>query len=341
MNENERMVYRALFTSKQPMLGSKLANYTDLNPGEVSSCLNALTKRNKVLPIDDTGEQRYTPACLAAVRASLKKPDERVAQFVLSNCEPYIPKQLNAETLDLEVLLFSYARRLNTMLIGETGTGKTASVRWVAYLLGVPYMRINLNGGTTAEDFIGQFVAKDSEIAWSDGMLTLFMRAGGILVCDELNAAPADINMILNPVLDDERRLVLVQRDSEVLHSHPDFWFVSTLNPDGDYEGTKPLNHALRDRFPIILNFNYDPVVESRILTDPGLVELLYKLRHSDAINTKVSTRTGKQFASNRAIFGVDTALELFINRFTIDEQPVVRELAKILVEPANVHPTA
>jgi hypothetical protein len=204
-------------------------------------------------------------------------------------------------------------------------------------------MRINLNGGTTVDDLVGQWVPanKPNKYIWVDGQLAAFMRNGGILVCDELNASPADINMVFNPVLDDERRLVLVQKESEVLYAHPEFWLVSTINPDGDYEGTKPMNHALRDRFQIIMNYHYELDIESKLIPDDALLHLIYKLRESSKIYTKVSTRTGIQVIKNRALYGADTALELFISRFTRDEQPVVRELASIMARTTAAKITA
>lgn len=253
-------------------------------------------------------------------------------ELIPGSCKEYIPRRVKGECgTDLNVLYRAYKRKKNTLLEGPTGGGKTHALRYLSWRLKVPYMRVGLNGGTTVEDFVGQWVPKDGTFVWCDGVLTMLMRHGGIFVCDEINAAPTEILFALNSLLDDERRIVLVEKDGEVVHACDKFWFVATMNPDNEYEGTKKLNEALKDRFNVTLVYPYDETVERKLVIDPILVELAAMLRmRKDEIRTPVSTRMLIQYQENQALFGSEVAGECFVNKFHIDERSVVRELVKL-----------
>lgn len=248
---------------------------------------------------------------------------------------------------DIEVFNRAHKAKLNTLLIGETGTGKTHAVRAFCYNKKLPYMRVNLNEATTVEDLVGQWIPNaKGGFQWQDGVLTKFLREGGVFVCDEINSANAGILFILHSVLDDERKIVLVQKDGEVIHAHKDFWFIATMNPD--YEGTKPLNHALKDRFQVVLYYDYDEQVESELVKNKDIQRLAQKLRplyRKGEILTPLSTRGLMQFEQNINIFGKDAATEMFLNHFSRDESQSIRSAMELifkgktknnLVEEAN-----
>jgi MoxR-like ATPase len=216
---------------------------------------------------------------------------------------------------------------MNTLLIGDTGTGKTHAIRSLATKLKVPYIRVNLDAMVTVEDLIGEFKPSEKGFVWQDGVLTRLVRSGGIFVCDEINAAPPEVLFVLHGLLDDDRQIVLRQKDGEVLKAHPNFWFIATMNPD--YEGTKPLNQALYDRFQVTLNYDYDKRTESKLVKSEKLLELAKKFRQmyvKGEIATPCSTRQLIQYEENKKIFGADLANEIFVNRFATEERKPVRE---------------
>jgi len=244
--------------------------------------------------------------------------------------ERYIPRKIAGKS-DIEILLTAYKHRKNTLLEGPTGSGKTMAIRWLARRLRVPYMRVNLNGGTTVEDLVGQWIYKDGKFVWSDGVLVRMMRHGGIFVADEINAAPTEILFVLNSILDDERKIVLTQKDGEVVTACDDFWFVATMNPENLYEGTKMLNEALRDRFQVVLEYDYSREVEKKLELTDDLLEIAKMLRErNDEIRTPVSTRSLVQFKENCELFGLRLAREIFIQKFHIDERKIVREILNL-----------
>jgi len=135
---------------------------------------------------------------------------------------------------------------------GPTGSGKTATVRWLAAQTNNSYRRIQLNGSTNIDNFVGKWLINEKGTYWVDGILTDAMKKGHWLLLDELNAALPEILFVLHSILDDDRCLILDDKGKEVVAPHPNFRLFAAMNPSQDYAGTKELNRALLDRFTLI-----------------------------------------------------------------------------------------
>ncbi len=288
-------------------------------------CLKC-AKKDKIATHFSTVSTGTVATPSSASKTSQSKPVDMT--IYVPNHNGYIPRKMNGHT-DMDILKKAYQKKFNTLIVGETGCGKTMSIRDLCFLLKLPYMRVNLNEATTTEDLIGQWIPdSNGGFKWEDGVLVKFMRHGGVFVADEINASSPGILFILHSILDDERKVVLVQKDGEVVNAHPDFWFVSTMNPD--YVGTRPLNAALKDRFQIIMEYDYDKAVEKKIVKDTRILELADKLRvlyKQGTLSTPVSTRALMQYVDNKSLFGEEMAQEMFINRFNSDERAPLKEV--------------
>ena len=279
-------------------------------------------------PINDSVNGRVPGAKEQNVDEQLKD----ILNLIPKCVKKYVRRNLTSEKEDIQVLKEAYKSRQNTLLVGPTGAGKTHAIRLVAKELGIPYVRLNLNRMTTVEDFVGQWVPeKGGGYKWNDGMLTRLMRYGGVVVVDEINAAPPEILFVLHSVTDDERQIVLTQKDGEVVKAHPDFWFVATMAPE--YYGTEKLNQALKDRFEVVLQYPYDISIERQLLKDEWLVRAGEKLREQKEIKTPVSTRMLLQFERNQGIYGTELAVEMLISKFEPREQEIVREILEPLIQ--------
>ena len=101
-----------------------------------------------------------------------------------------------------------------------------------------------------------------------------------------------------------------------------------------NYEGTKPLNEALKDRFNPTLEFDYDRKIESKLVSNHKILEFADKLRISYAnseLITPISTRTLLFFERNIKTFGLEVAEEILFNRFDKMERKVVEEIWKTM----------
>jgi len=304
--------------------------------GEGGDEVTAVTSDPVSAPVDEAGTD-------VAPEVDTILPE--MVGYIPKKDTPYYPRKVGGSTemTDWDLIVRAYTeaptaigRKMNVLIFGPTGTGKTHLLRHLACELKVPYMRLNLNGGTTVEAMLGQWVPDEGEgnssrYRWVDGHLTRFVRNGGIIVLDEVNAAPAEILFVLHGLLDEERRLVLTDKDGEVLSSHPEFMLCATMNPD--YEGTRPLNAAFADRFDVKLEVDYDEKVDAKVLgkdAPEGLLGVVKKLRAmtvplGSELTVPVSTRALKQFMANLRLFGFDMALDLFVQRYPPGERKAVK----------------
>ena len=159
----------------------------------------------------------------------------------------------------LEKLAYSIANNLPALLIGETGVGKTQAVRYLAWKTRNGLRRVNLNGATTVDEFLGKMLINEQGTYWVNGVLVNAMLAGDWILLDEINACLPEIAFCLHSLLDDDRMVVLMEYDGRIVRPHPHFRLFASMNPseEGRYGGTKMLNEALLDRFPVVIRMDY------------------------------------------------------------------------------------
>lgn len=120
----------------------------------------------------------------------------------------------------------------NVLLVGPTEAGKTAIVKYMAYLTNNGLRRINLNDMTDITEIIGGYKPNDQgHPEWSGGILLDAMKNGHWVVLDEVNLAEPAILERINSLLDGDRSLVLMEKGNERIEAHPNFRIFMTMNP--------------------------------------------------------------------------------------------------------------
>jgi cobaltochelatase CobS len=185
----------------------------------------------------------------------------------LGNTSQYIPPEqvyLTPPQGYLEKLVYAASNSLPVLLIGETGVGKTQAVRHLAWKTNNGLRRVNLNGATTVDEFLGKLLINEQGTYWVDGVLVDAMQAGDWILLDEINACLPEIAFCLHSLLDDDRMVVLTEHDGRIVRPHQNFRLFASMNPseEGRYGGTKMLNEALMDRFPVVIRMEYLPEEE-------------------------------------------------------------------------------
>jgi nitric oxide reductase NorQ protein len=185
-----------------------------------------------------------------------------------------------------EISLFENAWRnqLPVLIKGPTGCGKTRFIRHMAAKLGRPLYTVACHDDLTAADLVGRHLIGSAGTYWQEGPLTQAVREGAICYLDEVVEARKDTTVVLHPLTDDRRTLIL-ERIGEILQAPPSFMLVVSYNP-GYQNVLKGMKPSTRQRF-VAMRFGYPPpALEQEILCaetgiDKGLAQTLVKLANA------------------------------------------------------------
>lgn len=192
-----------------------------------------------------------------------------------------------------ECSIFEHAHRqqLPLLLKGPTGCGKSRFVEAMAHKLDRPLVTVACHDETSAVDLAGRHLIRGGETVWQDGPVTRAVRQGAILYLDEIAEARPDVIVVLHPLSDHRRRIVLEGHDEEVTAADG-FMLVVSFNP-GYQRGLKELKPSTRQRF-VAMSFDYpSPELEAEIVLgevggEPKVAKrlsaLAQKLRTLDAL---------------------------------------------------------
>lgn len=235
----------------------------------------------------------------------------------------------------------AHRHRLPLLLKGPTGCGKTRFVEHMAARLGLPLFTVACHDDLSAADLIGRYLLKGGETEWVDGPLTRAVREGGIAYLDEVVEARKDVTVVLHPLTDDRRRLV-IDRTGEDLAAPASFMLVASYNP-GYQSILKKLKPSTRQRF-VSIGFDFpDPATETAVLVAEtgldqgragGLVRLAGHIRKLSGMDLEEGVSTRLLVYAATLIAGgmsVDRALETAIVAPLSDEadmQQALRDLA-------------
>lgn len=163
-------------------------------------------------------------------------------------------------------------QHLPVLLKGPTGCGKTRFVEYMAWRMGLPLIQVACNEDTSASDLTGRFLLNGDGTYWTDGPLTLAARHGAICYLDEIVEARQDTTVVIHPLTDD-RRLLPLDKNGEVVRAHADFHLVISYNP-GYQSEHKRLKPSTRQRF-VAIDFDYGPAEhECEIVVREGAVDV-------------------------------------------------------------------
>jgi nitric oxide reductase NorQ protein len=233
---------------------------------------------------------------------------------------------------DLDLLAYARSTQQNTLMFGPTGPGKTTCVYAFGAIHKLPVVNVACNGAIDpSTTFVRPVFAADGSVQMVESDVLTVIRKGGILYLDEVNFMPPRVASVLHGLLDDRRIITVAELGNEKIAAHPDLQVIATFNPD--YEGTKRLNQAFKNRFAIKMEFNYDREVEEKLVTLTSLLDLAGKLRDAhDAgdIETPVSTNMLMEFERIAWDLNVGYAITNFLAAFASDERGAVSKVIEL-----------
>lgn len=188
--------------------------------------------------------------------------------------EPFYLPQGN----EIDLFEAAYKNKLPVMLNGPTGCGKTRLVEYMAWKLTRPLYTVACHSDLGANDLVGRYIIKGDNVQWIDGPLLMAVNHGGISYLDEIVEARKDVTVVIHP-LTDHRRYLVVEKLGKILHAPEDFMLVLSYNPH--YQSIlKELKPSTRQRF-VAINLTWPGEdLETKIInTESGIdVEIAGKL---------------------------------------------------------------
>lgn len=241
--------------------------------------------------------------------------------------QKYVGRMLDGVE-DFKLLEFCMDNRLNLLLRGPTGSGKTMFPMAWAAREGLNFYAVPCDVSMEPSALFGQMIPDgEGSFMWQDGPVTELARYGGVLCISEANFMSPRIAASLFPLLDHRRELPLLRHRGEIVKAHPRLLVVTDYNPG--YKGTMQINEAFLNRFQVKQDWGYNDAVEEKLVKARELLAMAREIRKSTGIKTPVSTNSMMEFVHLAVHLGYKFAEQNFNNMFEANE----RQALKMIVD--------
>jgi len=172
-------------------------------------------------------------------------------KFRHPNCMESNPFYVPDETLLRRTISWWYGLGDPLGLYGETGSGKTDMLYFIADRLNEPVYLLQVNGGLLPEMVEGKTKLIDGNTVDVLGLVPEAYKNGGLIILDELDKANKPLQSWFHPVL--ERKPLALEFSKEIVVPHDQVRITATANTLGQggsekYSSSNKLDDALRAR---------------------------------------------------------------------------------------------
>jgi|GEM_PF-2601604 len=203
---------------------------------------------------------------------------------------------------EFERLLQLASARLNILMVGPTGCGKTFISSKIAEALDLDFSSQSCSAGVSESAFSGWLipVGAGGKFVYVSSEFVRIYENGGVFLFDEMDASDANMLVFLNQALANDSFTIPQRHENPLIKKHKDFVAIAAANTGGGgadamYHGRNSLDEATLDRFRVgTVVMDYSPIVE-KSLFDEEILEWGLKIR-LDILNHNLvrvlSTRT-------------------------------------------------
>ena len=147
---------------------------------------------------------------------------------------------------DMDILRYALASKINVLLEGPTGPGKTTLVQAFAAHDQLPIATVQCNGGVDPNTFWGGPSIKDGVLLdFQKSAIALICKFGGVLYLNEINFLHPRVTASFHGLTDRRRQVTIRKNGNETFKTADGLLVVVDYRPD--YEGTRPLNAAFKN----------------------------------------------------------------------------------------------
>jgi len=214
-------------------------------------------------------------------------------------------------------------------------------MEYLAWYLKRPLVTVSCHDDLSTSDLVGRYLIRSGEAVWTDGPLTMAVRAGAICYLDEVVEARKDTTVVIHPLADDRRQLPIEKR-GELLTAPHEFMLAVSYNP-GYQSVLKDLKASTRQRF-VALSFDYPEAdMEAEIVcteagVDASLAKSLVKLAGMtrglkdsglpEGASTRLLIQTGKLIGRG---ISVKTACRAAISEALTDDKELLAAMDEMI----------
>jgi len=249
--------------------------------------------------------RRLTLEALGQLKPEIREIVVRVADRFAVTMDGKVHEKFS-EIIDLA------AQRMEILLVGPAGCGKSHLAEQIAKALGLRFGSISCSAGMSEGQITGRLIptGDGGRFEYQRSQFVEFYEEGGVFLLDEIDAADANVLLVINQALANGHLPVPNRITSPQAERHPDFVLIAAANTFGNganrmYVGRNQLDESTLDRFRIgQVVMDYDRELEKSILGDAGLLERLWSIRCRAAdcqLRRVVSTRFIAKAATMRA----------------------------------------
>ena len=233
-----------------------------------------------------------------------------IKEIEIHNIDADTTKNIGIQHYMFEKILRLAQLRMNTMLVGPAGSGKTTCCKNIAKALDLPFDYTAVCMQTTMSNIFGYMDIKGEYVK------TPFYKCyknGGVWLLDEIDAGNPNVLTSINAAIDNG----VASFPTGLIQKHPDFICIAAANTFGfggniEYCGRNPMDAATKDRFKTI-SFGYDETLERSLAGNDSWTDRVQSIRSSI-----IELREKNVLASPRAT--IEGAALLKDGFFTHDE---------------------